>query len=87
MPPQRGHNLVRVWSDTCPDVVKAHTKKGMEVSYVGEVQVTDSSDLSNVVATLRNNFSPVLDVMVGCETGVLYADQCARHSAASSPPH
>ena len=56
MPPQRGHNLVRVWSDTCPDVVKAHTKKGMEVSYVGEVQVIDSSDLSNVVATLRNNF-------------------------------
>ena len=77
MPPQRGHNLVRVWSDTCPDVVKAHTKKGMEVSYVGEVQVTDSSNLSDVVATLRNNFSPVLDVMVGCETGVLCADRLA----------
>jgi hypothetical protein len=71
----RGHRLVRVWSDGCPDAVKAHTKKGMEVSYVGEVQVV-GDDLAGAVAALRK-FAPIRDVMVGCETGVLCTDRLA----------
>lgn len=71
----RGHQLVRVWSDTCPDVVKAHTQKGMEVTYVGEVQA-DSDNIGAAVAAL-SKFGPIRDVMVGCETGVRCTDQLA----------
>ena len=67
--------LVRVWSDTCPDNVKAHTKQGTEVSYIGEVQVA-SDDFEAAVAAV-GKYGPIRDVMVGCESGVLCADRLA----------
>lgn len=71
-----GHRLVRVWSDTCPDGVKAHTKKGMEVEYVAEVQF-ETGNLAGAVATLQKH-GPIHHVMVGCESGVLCADELSH---------
>ena len=48
---ERGHSLVRVWSDTCPDVVKNHTKAGTEVAYAGELQVHDSTVIIYICPT------------------------------------
>ena len=66
--------LVRVWSSVCPDVVKNHTKKGLEVSYCADMQC---DDVATTVAALRK-LGPVEHVMVGCETGVLCADMLAH---------
>ena len=63
----RGHKLVRVWSDMCPDAVKAHTKKGMEVTYEACLQYR--GDLNAIVDELAKCNLIVHDVCVGCETG------------------
>lgn len=74
----RGNRLVRVWSDTCPDVVKNHTKKGTEVTYAApDIQVV-AGDFDAAAAALVKLGLPIKELMVGCESGVLCADQLAH---------
>jgi len=73
---KRGYRLVKVWSDMCPDVVKAHTKKGTEVEYFAQVQV-GAGGVAAAAAEIAALNVRILDVMVGCESGVLCADSLA----------
>ena len=67
----QGQRLIRVWSDACPDGIKQHTKAGLEVDWLATIQYTS---VASVVAAVAKLGTPVADVMVGCETGVLCAD-------------
>jgi len=71
----RGYRIVRVWSDGCPDQVKAHTMKGMEVTWVGTVQV--GTEVGEAASAIRKLGGPIKDVLVGCETGVRCCDLLA----------
>mmetsp|Transcript_12727 Transcript_12727/g.19116 ORF Transcript_12727/g.19116 Transcript_12727/m.19116 type:complete len:383 (+) Transcript_12727:1-1149(+) len=50
----------------------------MSVPFLKTVRHTCSSDLANTLAALRSVGTPVRDVIVGCETGVLLADLLAE---------
>ena len=56
--------------------------KGVEVSYLATVQCTE--DMSATVNKLTA-FGPIEEVVVGCETGVLCADQRARPPLSVEP--
>jgi len=71
-----GYPLVCVWSDMCPDTVKAHTKAGTEVEYVAKLQYCPKDGGKATLAALQQ-LGQIRDVLVGCETGVLCADVLA----------
>ena len=67
------HPLICVWSDMCPDTVRAHTKAGTEVDYLAKIEF-NPKDVQAILSALRD-VAQIRDVMVGCETGVLLGDE------------
>jgi len=75
----RGVPLVCVWSDVCTDeLISAHVREGMRVPFLSTVRHTCPADLPATLDALRRVGTPIGDVIVGCETGVLLADLLAE---------
>ena len=72
----KGHRLVRVWSDMCPPTVRAHTKAGTEVDWLATYEYQPGHAYT-LACELAKNHGNGMTVMVGCETGVLAADVLA----------
>jgi len=74
----QGRELVRVWSDMCPDTIRNHSKAGCEVAYRATYDYMPSSALY-LARELAEKHGPAesLTVLVGCETGVDAADVLA----------
>jgi len=68
----RGWNVIRVFSDGCPEKVKAHTPAGLTVKFVNTIE--HFGDLAATVASVRATGYELAASFVGCETGVLFSD-------------
>ena len=78
---QRGVQVIVVWSDAIPDELKLFVDPRSRVAFAGKVQ-HETGELEATCASVRELEQElgllVVDVMVGCETGVLLGDELSN---------
>mmetsp|Transcript_46665 Transcript_46665/g.107091 ORF Transcript_46665/g.107091 Transcript_46665/m.107091 type:complete len:565 (-) Transcript_46665:651-2345(-) len=74
---KRGYEVVAVWSEVVPDELKAFVAHGMDVTFAGRVQHV-AGKVAATAAAVRAINVQVIDVIVGCETGVLLGDELSE---------
>lgn len=79
----RGHLVVRLFSDMCPATVRAHVKAGFEVDWLETIQ-HESGGLKATAARIKE--LKCMEVFVGCESGVnLYDELTAALGVRGNP--
>ena len=79
----RGHPVVRVFSDMCPEAIRNHVKVGFEVDWLATIQ-HESGQLAATVARIKEH--SCMEVFVGCESGVNLYDELTAALAVRGNP-
>ena len=74
---ERGLQVIAVWSEVVPDELKAFVDKRYTIEFAGRVE-HEANGIPATIAALRALELDIVDVIVGCETGVLLGDQLSE---------